>query len=138
LNNLFTGQTAMDMAVHSSVKADPMLLAAAKNGSPADNQIARAIASLETQPLTGLNGQSLKDAYQSMVNGIAVASSDAKTNAEATGVVKETLLSQREALSGVSLDEEAINLMRQQRAFQAASRLIAVVDEMMQVVLGLV
>ena len=52
--------------------------------------------------------------------------------------MKETLLAQREALSGVSLDEEAINLIRQQRAFQGASRLIAAVDELMQQILALV
>ena len=57
-----------------------------------------------------------------MVNGVAVAASTAKTNAEAADVVQQTLESQREALSGVSLDEEAINLMRQQRAFQARQR----------------
>jgi flagellar hook-associated protein FlgK len=37
----------------------------------------------------------------------------------------------------VSLDEEAVNLMRQQRAFQGAARLVAAVDEMMQTVLSL-
>ena len=51
--------------------------------------------------------------------------------------VQQTLESQREALSGVSMDEEAINLMRQQRAFQAASRVIAAVDEMLKTVLQL-
>jgi len=58
--------------------------------------------------------------------------------AEAAGVVKETLESQREALSGVSLDEEAVNLMRQQRAFQGAARVVAVVDELMKTILGMV
>ena len=52
--------------------------------------------------------------------------------------VRETLESQREALSGVSLDEEAVNLMRQQRAFQGAARVVAVVDELMRTILGMV
>ena len=53
-------------------------------------------------------------------------------------MVKETLHAQREALSGVSLDEEAVNLMREQRAFQGAARLITAVNEMMDTVLNLV
>ena len=53
-------------------------------------------------------------------------------------MVRETLESQREALSGVSLDEEAINLMRQQRAFQGAARLVAAVDEMMKTIIAMV
>jgi flagellar hook-associated protein 1 FlgK len=52
--------------------------------------------------------------------------------------VKDTLQAQREALSGVSLDEEAVNLMKQQRAFQGAARLITAVNEMMDTVLNLV
>ena len=66
------------------------------------------------------------------------ASAGAKTSAEAAAAVKDTLQAQREALSGVSLDEEAVNLMRQQRAFQGAARLVAAVDEMMQQILNMV
>jgi flagellar hook-associated protein FlgK len=52
--------------------------------------------------------------------------------------VKDTLFNQRQALSGVSMDEVAINLMRQQRAFQGASRLISVVNDLMDQVMGLI
>jgi flagellar hook-associated protein 1 FlgK len=79
----------------------------------------------------------LKDAYQVTVNRLASAASAAKTGAEAAAAVKETLEAQREALSGVSMDEEAVNLMRQQRAFQGAARLVAAVDEMMKTILNM-
>ena len=96
------------------------------------------IADLESAPLTGLNGATLKDTYETMVNGIATSSAGAKTNLQATQVVVDTLSAQREALSGVSLDEEAVNLMKQQRAFQGAARLITAVNEMMDTVLNMV
>jgi flagellar hook-associated protein 1 FlgK len=115
-----------------------VLLAAAKNGESGDNQTARAIAALETAAIKSLDGATIKETYQGMVNQVAVASSTAKTSAEAALVVRETLEAQREALSGVSLDEEAINLMRQQRAFQGAARLVAAIDELMKTVLSLV
>ncbi len=44
---------------------------------------------------------------------------------------------QRESISGVSLDEEAINLMQYQRAFDAAARFIRVADEMTQTIISL-
>ena len=138
VNSFYTGTNAADMAVNANLSARPALLAAAKNGEKGDNQTARAIAALESQAMPGLNGTSLKDGYQSMVNGVAAAASGAKTEAEAARVVRETLESQRESLSGVSLDEEAINLMRQQRAFQGAARLVAAVDEMMRTIIGMV
>jgi flagellar hook-associated protein 1 FlgK len=138
VNSFYTGTNAGNIAINATLAARPALLAAARNGEKGDNQTARAIAALESQAMTGLNGTSLKDGYQSMVNGVGAAASGAKTEAEAARVVRETLEGQRESLSGVSLDEEAINLMRQQRAFQGAARLVAAVDEMMRTIIGMV
>ena len=138
VNSFYTGKDARDIAVNTALQGRPALLAAARNGEKGDNQTARAIAALESQPMAALNGTSLKDAYQGMVNGVAAAASGARTEAEASRVVRETLEGQREALSGVSLDEEAINLMRQQRAFQGAARLVAAVDDMMKTILAMV
>jgi flagellar hook-associated protein 1 FlgK len=138
MNSFYTGKDASDIAVNSVIQGNPNLLAAAKNGEKGDNQTARAIAALEDQSMTTLAGSSMKDAYQSMVNGVAVSVATAKNDAQAATAVKDTLESQREALSGVSLDEEAVNLMRQQRAFQGAARLITAVNEMMDTVLNIV
>ena len=137
VNSFYTGQDARDIAVNTALKDKPTLLAAARNGEEGDNQTARLIAGLETQAVTALGGNSLKDRYQALINGVGSAAAGAKNEAEATRVVKETLEAQREALSGVSLDEEAINLMRQQRAFQGAARLVSAVDEMMQTILNM-
>jgi flagellar hook-associated protein 1 FlgK len=137
INTFFTGSTARDIGVNQMVIDQPGMLAAAGNGDSSDNQTALAIAELESLPVAGLNGMSLKAHYESMVNGVAVSAATAKTNATATQTVQDTLFAQREALSGVSLDEEAINLIRQQRAFQAAARLVSVIDELMRTVLQL-
>lgn len=137
VNNFYTGTNASDIAVSQTLKTTPGLLAAAKNGDQADNQTALAIAALESQPLAAFNGVSLKDQYQAIVNGVAVSAANAKNNATATQVVQQTLQAQRDALSGVSLDEEAINLVRQQRAYQAAAKLISAVDEMMKTLLAM-
>ena len=138
VNSFYTGSDARDIAVNQALKDNPALIAAAKNGEPTDNQTARAIAALETQSLASLGGASLKGAYESAVSGVATKASAAKTDVEAAAVVMETLIAQRESLSGVSLDEEAINLMRQQRAFQGAARLITAVDELMRTVLSMI
>jgi flagellar hook-associated protein 1 FlgK len=113
------------------------LLAAAKNGQKGDNQTARLIAALETQPVAAFGGQSLKDRYEGTVTRIATSADTAKTNAEAAQGVVDTLQGQRDSLSGVSLDEEAVSLMREQQAFQGAARLISAVNEMMDVVLNM-
>jgi len=137
MNTFFTGQNAQDIAVNSLLTGNPSLLAAATNGKPGDNQSALAIASLESAPLGSLGGNTLKATYQSIVNGVAVSISSAKTNAAAAGAVRDTLENQRQALSGVSMDEESINLMKQQQAYQGAARLVSAIDEMMKTLLAM-
>jgi flagellar hook-associated protein 1 FlgK len=137
VNNFYTGSNARDIAVSQALKDQPNLLAAAKNGAPGDNQTALAIAGLESQSMAVLKGSNLKDSYQSIVNGISTSTAAAKTNAEASKGVTDALQAQRDALSGVSVDEEAINLLRQQRAYQGAARLISAVDEMMKTLLAI-
>ncbi|MCS7034363.1 MAG: flagellar hook-associated protein FlgK, partial [Phycisphaerae bacterium] len=138
INTFFTGSDAGDIAVNTDLKARPSLLAAARNGEPGDNQTALAIARLESQPVASLHNSSLKDSYAAIVNGIASRAATAQSDADAANVIRETLLAQREAISGVSLDEEAVNLIRAQRAFQGAARVISSVDELLRTVLGMI
>jgi len=50
----------------------------------------------------------------------------------------EQLTTQRDSVSGVSLDEEMITLTRYQRAFQAASQSLIVTQTMFDSLLGIV
>jgi len=42
----------------------------------------------------------------------------------------------RESISGVSIDEELINMIKFQQAYNAAARLIGVVDELLDTVIS--
>jgi flagellar hook-associated protein 1 len=137
INTFFTGADASDIAVNQVVTRQPQLLAAAQNGDPGDNQTAVAIAAIASQSITTLGGASLNDTYQSMINGIATQAATAQSNAQAAQSVQDTLQSQRDSISGVSMDEEAINLMKQQQAYQGAARLINVVNQLMQTMLNM-
>ena len=138
VGGFFDGTDARTIAVSSAVEGDPRRLAVSGNGEPGDNATARAIADLQDKAASSLEGMSLNAAYRSLTGGVASASAAARSEAEASSSVRETLEAQRAALSGVSLDEEAVALMRYQRSYQGAARLIAAVDEMMQTVLSLV
>ena len=51
----------------------------------------------------------------------------------------ETLMQNyRESVSGVSLDEEMVNLVTFQHAYEAAAKMITTVDEMMQTIIQMV
>jgi flagellar hook-associated protein 1 len=130
INTFFTGTGAGDIAVNSTVANNTSLLAAAQNGEAGDNSGALAISQVESQSLSGLNGDSLATSYQNLVNEVGNSAAAAKTNASATSTVQSTLTAQQQSLSGVSINEETINLMQQQQAFQAAAQVVQTVNSM--------
>jgi flagellar hook-associated protein 1 len=138
INTFFTGSGANNIAVNSQLTANPNLLAAAQNGDSGDNQTALAISKLGSTSIAALGGQSLAETYQGLVNQVGASTNAAQQNATASQAVQDTLTSQQSALSGVSLNEEAINMIQQQRAFQAAAQLVTAVNTMMQQLIAMV
>ncbi len=138
IGGFFSGSDGRDIKVAADVAADPRRVAASRNGQLGDNQTARLIADLQNASVDSLGGQTLKDRYQSSVNAVAAKVAGAKQDADAAGSVRETLQAQRDAISGVSLDEEAISLLKYQRAYQGAARVVAVTDELLQTILNMV
>jgi flagellar hook-associated protein 1 FlgK len=47
------------------------------------------------------------------------------------------LTTQRDASSGVSMDEEMTSMIKYQKAFQASAKLVTTVDEMLAIVLNM-
>ncbi len=137
INTFFNGYSGGTIAVNSAVQNNPQLLAAAQNGEAGDNQTALAIASLGTTASATLNGQSINGNYQSLINQIGATAQTAQNEATATGSIASTLQTQQQSLSGVSINEETINLLQQQQSFQAAARLVSTVDTMMQSLLAI-
>jgi len=134
----FEGTDARTMDVASAVRADPRLIATSLNGAPGDGSNAGRLAAVGSNVSDLLAGQTIQDFHAGLVNTLAVQVSAAQTEYEASDAVYSSLLAQREATSGVSLDEEAINLTKYERAFQGASRFLSVLDSLTSEVLSLV
>jgi len=89
-----------------------------------------------TTPNTS-SGQTPTDFYSNLVFGVGNDVAGAQANQTAAQLILNQLQDQRGSVSGVSLDEEASNLLLYQRAFDAAARLVTTVDEMMQAVINM-
>ncbi len=137
VNGLFTGSNAREITVDAALLDDPSLLATSKDFTSGGNDSALAIVELENRAIDAFGGRSLREKWQSEVNTLAVATGAARTRYESSVLVRESLQAQNQAVSGVSIDEEAIDLMTLQRQFQAAARFITVIDEAMQVLLSI-
>jgi flagellar hook-associated protein 1 FlgK len=140
VNAYFTGADAGDIAVNPALVDQPSLLSPGRlsAGQPSDNATALAVAELRDRRLAALGDSTFAGAFDRAGQAIAVAAGSAKTNAQATSAVRESLDAQRAAIAGVSLDEEAINLVGYQQMYQASARFVSVVNDLAQTLLQLV
>ncbi len=109
---------------------DPGLIAAAADGQAAgNNQNILAMIELRDQSLLKGGTTSFTDMYSSLVTDVAVRTQRAKSSAETEETLLSSAIERQSSLQGVSLDEEAANLIRFQQAYQAAAQIVAVAGE---------
>ena len=140
--NLFkpVGDIAMAaarMSIDDSIEASTDAISFASTPmASGDNVIGnRMIALKDTKILDGR--ADFQQFYSDMVGQFGTEVLRAEHVNEAEEVLVKDLQNRREAVSGVSLDEEATNLMRWQANFAASSKLITTVDEMLETVLSI-
>lgn len=142
-----TGVTAGTMRLDAAI-ADPTtganaIAAGTYNASspvyaPGDGSIALKIAQLRTTGAASVGGSTLSDYYTSIVGTVALSAQSAQSSADAHATLLSNVQARRSSVTDVSTDEEMVNLMRQQQAYAAASRIVTVANEMMQSVLQMI
>lgn len=114
---------------------DPALIAAGTTGASADNSLALNIAALRE---TGsIDGATYTEEYARIATnaGLRVSSNEQRLSASSDLMIE--LSAKRDAVSGVSTDEEMIQLIQYQAGYQAASKYIAVIEEMLDTLLAM-
>ena len=137
VNSFFSGVGGEDIAVNTLVDQNPSLIAAARDNLPGDNRNALALADLRRQPQESLGGLSVIESWSRRVEDFAVRSGQTELQLEADVLVGENLEAQQQAISGVNADEETINLLAFQRAYQGSARFLQVVDELLETLVTL-
>lgn len=137
INTLFQGSSSRDIAVNDRLLSDQRLLATGRGGGPTDNRNAVAIAKSLESGNEALNGLSATRFYEQMVGSVAASAATERAVTDGFTSFRDTLKTQREQTSGVSLDEEAIRVMNLQRNYQAAARIISVVDELLNTLINI-
>ena len=134
---------SMNMAVAQAVLTDTNKVAAGLTTDQGDGSNALRIAQIQSsnsmnKPNPSASGTAtFAEYYNSLVGQIGVSGKEAMSTYNQQELINFELDNRREQLSGVSLDEEMVNLIRYQHAYQASARLVSVVDELLQTLLGL-
>ena len=132
-----TGTNAQDIALNSVIAADPSKVAASTvAGAVGNASNALAIADLQTSASAGLNGATLDQYYASIVSVLGSDVAQAQGMAQSNGLLNSHVESQRQGVSGVNIDEEVTNMTASQRAYQAAAKVISVIDGMLDTLIN--
>jgi len=130
-----TRDCAANLAV-ALASADHIAAGAAGSNGDANGENALQLAALRQQKIMG-GSMSLSEAYSQLVNSIAVKTQGNGTAAKAQVALMQQTYAAQQAVSGVNLNEEYVNLMSYQEQFRAASKLIDVSATLFDTLLGL-
>ncbi|HWI73760.1 MAG TPA: flagellar hook-associated protein FlgK [Baekduia sp.] len=122
---VFTGTGATDIAV---VATSATISAGASGGAAADNSVANAI--------RALRGGTVDTAYAGLVRQIGSDVQTANSTNTTANSVLDSVSSQRQSVSGVSMDEEMASLIRFQRGYQAAARALTTMDDILNTLIN--
>jgi flagellar hook-associated protein 1 len=131
---------AGNLSLSATIKANPRLIVGAANGAGSgDAAIARQAADLLVDRTSVVGGQttSFDSFYASLVARAGSSLSSTEDSLKTQQLILSQTTAQRESVSGVSLDEESINLLQYQKAYEAAARFLKVADEMTRTILEL-
>ncbi len=147
INTFFTGDDAGNMGVNDMVTSGGEFIAAGildgdGNRALGDNSNAMAIAELQFSTMTiksadGELNATAENFYHGMLGSMGTLGSGINMNKETSEAMVNQLTDMRDSFSGVSLDEEMINLMTSQSAYAAAAKLITTADEMLDTLLNM-
>jgi flagellar hook-associated protein 1 FlgK len=136
--NIFsaTAQVLGSAASMSVVMTDPNHIAAAASGEgTGDNTNATAMARLASQSI--VDGQTPTDFYSNFVTVLGSTVSAVQTENTAQTASVTQLQTQNDALSSVSLNDEASNMQKLERSYQAASQVFSILNTIMASALNL-
>ncbi len=132
---LFEGQSMETLRLSADVAAAPQALPLAdRAGEPGNSAIAQQLLALAELPVFA-GGYTAQGFFAAMVTRIGEILASAQQRNEWLQSSLQQLETQRQALSGVNMDEEAMNLIRYQKAYEAAARVATVAASLLDTLL---
>lgn len=124
-NTFFSGYDAGTIAVDSRTEAAPELVAGASTFEPGDNSNVVELLKLREGLIFNNDASTTDDYYQGIIGRLGVEYAQKESLLETQEDILLRAQNQREALSGVNMDEELTLMIQFQRTFQSAARFIS-------------
>jgi flagellar hook-associated protein 1 FlgK len=109
----------------------------ANKANSTDNGNASALAGLRTATLLSGGTMTLGASWTSVVSQVGLKANQASTNLTSQQALLSSATSQQQSVSGVNLDEEAMNLMKYQQAYQASAKVMQTANSLFSSLLSI-
>jgi len=107
------------------------------SGGVGDNSNAVALLSLQTSQTIG-GTATFQEGYGALVSQVGTVSRQTSISAQTQQALYDQAVQSRDSISGVNLDEEAVDLVRLQQAYQAAAQVISTANSLFETFLAAV
>ena len=128
INTFFSGSDASDIAVNDTISNDVSLIAAS-TGEVGNNTNALRIAQLQDST-NAVSRTTFADYMHQITSGLGEEARNSYKLEENYTVMQKSLENRRDEVSGVNMDEEMVNLVRFQQAYDASAKYISMVNEL--------
>lgn len=109
----------------------------ANTNATGDNSNALKLAALQTKNILANGSASFQGMYGQLVAQVGSKTNELSVTSQAQTNMLNATIAQQQSVSGVNLDEEAANLIRYQRAYQAAAKAMQIANTMFDTLLAI-
>ncbi len=134
--DFFEEYTGGKLEIKDEIKNDYNKIAVSADGTSGNGDIAIKIFEIAEENI--LNGAKLGDVYSTLISEVGSDKQNADRMEEAGSMVLQQLHNQKDSFSAVSVDEEMLDVIKFQKAYEASAKLIQMADEMLQTLMQVV
>ena len=120
---------SLDFALSAAVDSSASNVVVGNSSAAGDGSAALALSNLQNTQLAGLGNQTFGGYYNTLVSTIGRDTNVAQNNVDTANGLSEQVDSQVQSTSGVNIDDEMSNMLKFQRSYQAAAKVLNTMDQ---------
>lgn len=135
-NNVSGSASTIELSDEVSADLSNIVTAVSPN-SPGDNRVSLAISKLQHEKFMNGGTATIEEHFLKTVGHVGIETGKAKLDSEQAEAIRTQIETIKERTSGVSLDEEAANMVRFQHAYNASAKVMQAANEMFDTILSI-
>ncbi len=136
INNI--ENASLNIQLSREVKNDlSNIMSGSKPNSPGDNSVAIEISQLQFKKTMDDGKSTMEEYFLQNVGSIGIKTGKAEIEKEQSNGILNQAKSIKDRITGVSLDEEAANLVKYQHAYQASAKVIQAAEDMFRTLINI-